>query len=106
MIHVKKIENIITSKIKTGYYPELVTPETMKLLRSTTSKVTKDENGEYVVYSEVTEVVLIHCNIVSNDYQEDARVLHTFIRNKSFGQLLDISPNNFIFLKTFSPEFS
>ena len=106
MIHVKKIENIITSKIKTGYYPELVTPETMKLLRSITSKVTKDENGEYVVYSEVTEVVLIHCNIVSNDYQEDARVLHTFIRNKSFGQLLDISPNNFIFLKTFSPEFS
>ena len=78
MIHVKKIENIITSKIKTGYYPELLTPETMKLLRSTTSKITKDENGEYVVYSEVTEVVLIHCNIVSNDYQEDASLAYIY----------------------------
>ena len=55
---------------------------------------------------EITEVVLIHCNIVNNDYQQDSRVLYTFVPNKSFGQLLDISPKNFIFLKTFDSEFS
>ena len=55
---------------------------------------------------EITEVVLIYCNIVNNDYQQDSRVLYTFVPNKSFGQLLDISPKNFIFLKTFDSEFS
>ena len=54
----------------------------------------------------IAEVVLIHCNIVNNDYQQDSRVLHTFVPNKSFGQLLDISPKNFIFLKTFNSELS
>ena len=55
---------------------------------------------------EITEVVLIYCNIVNNDYQQDSRVLYTFVPNKSFGQLLDISPKNLIFLKTFNSEFS
>ena len=55
---------------------------------------------------EITEVVLVHYNIVSNNYQQDSRVLYTFIPNKSFGQLLHISPKNFIFLKTFNSEFS
>ena len=55
---------------------------------------------------EITEVVLVHCNIVKNDYQQDSRVLYAFVRNKSFGQLLDISPEKFIFLKTFGSEFS
>ena len=55
---------------------------------------------------ENTELVLIHCNIVNNDYQQDSRVLYTFVSNKSFDQLLDISPKNFIFLKTFNSEFS
>ena len=55
---------------------------------------------------EITEVVLIHSNIVNNDYQQDSRVLYTFVPNKSFGQLLDISPKNFTFLKTFNSEFS
>ena len=54
---------------------------------------------------EITEVVLVHCNIVNNNYRENSRVLYTFIPNKSFGQLLDISPKNFIFLKLFSSEF-
>ena len=54
---------------------------------------------------EITEVVLIHRNIVNNDYQQDSRVLYTFIPNKSFGQLLDISPNNFIFLKILTQNF-
>ena len=55
---------------------------------------------------EFTEVVLIHCNIVNNDYQQDPRVLYTFVPNKSFGKLLDISPINFIFLRAFNSEFS
>ena len=55
---------------------------------------------------EITEVVLIHCNIVNNDYQQDSKVLYTFVPNKSFGQLLDMSPKNFTFLKTFNSEFS
>ena len=97
MIYVNKIENRITFKIKIGYHLELLTPETMKLLGSTKSKITKDENGENVPHLEITEVVSIHCNIVSNDYQQHSRILYTFAPNKSFDQLLDNSPNNFIF---------
>ena len=62
----------------------------MKLLGSTEGKITKDKNGENVLYLEVTEVVLVHCNNGNNDYQQDSRVLYTFIPNKSFGQLLDV----------------
>ena len=84
-------------KVKTGYYLELLTTETIKLLRSTKSKITKDKNGENVPHLEITEVVLAHCNIVSNDYQHDSRVLYTFIPNKSLGQLLDVSPKKLYF---------
>ena len=92
--------------IKTGYYLELLTPETMKLLGSIRSKITKDVNGENVPHLEITEVALAHCNIVNNDYQQDSKVLNTFVPNKSFGQLLDISSKNFIFLETFDSVFS
>ena len=92
--------------IKAGYYCELLTPETVKLLGSTKSKKTKDKNGENVPHLEITEVVLVDCEIVYSDYQQDSRVLHTILSNKSFGQLLDISPKNFMFLKTSSWEFS
>ena len=68
----------------------------MKLLGSTKSKIFKDEYGENAPHLEITEVVLINCNIVNNDYQQDSRVLYTFIPNKSFGQLLDISTKKFI----------
>ena len=78
----------------------------MKLLGSSKSKTTKDENGENMPHLEITEVVLIYCNIVNNDYQQDSRVLYTFVFNKSFGQLLDISPKICIFLKAFNSEFS
>ena len=64
----------------------------MKLLGSTTSKITKDENGENVPYLEITEAVLAHCNVVNNISQKNSRVLYTFVLNKSLGQLLDISP--------------
>ena len=70
----------------------------MKLLGSTKSKITKNENSENVPDLEITEVVLIHCN-VTNSYQQNLRILQTFAPYKSFGQLLDISPKNFIFLK-------
>ena len=79
-------------------------PETMTLLGNTKSKITKDENGENVPNLKITELVLIHCNIVNNDYKQNLRVLHTFVSNKSFGQLLDISPKKIIFLKTFDSE--
>ena len=104
-IYVNKIENRVTFKIKDGYSLELLTPETMKLLGSTKNKITKDKNGENVPHLEITEVVLVHCNIVNNDYQQDSRVLYTFVPNKPFGSLSEISPTNHIFLKTFNSEY-
>ena len=105
-IYINKIENTITFRTKTGYYLELLTSETMKLLGSTKSKITKNENVENVSYLEITEEVLMHCNVVNNSYQQNSIVLYTFVSNKSLGQLLNISPGNFIFLKTFDLEFS
>ena len=78
----------------------------MKLLGSIKSKIAKDKNAENLPNLKITKIVLVHCNIVNNDYQQDSRVLYIFIPTKSFGQLLDISPQNFILLKTFDPEFS
>ena len=77
----------------------------MKLLGSTKSKVTKDENGENVPYLEITEVVLIHYNVVNDSYQQNSRVLYIFVPNKSLNLLLHISPNNFIFLTLTSLGF-
>ena len=68
----------------------------MKLLGSTENKIAKDKNGEYVLHLEVTEVVLVHCNIVNNDYRQDLRVLYSFVPNKPFRSLLEISPTNYI----------
>ena len=69
----------------------------MKSLGRTLSKITKDKNGKNVPHLEITEVVLMHCNIVNNNYQHDSTVLFTFIANKSFDQLLEISPKVYIF---------
>ena len=77
----------------------------MKLLGSTVSKINKDKNGENVPHLEVAELVLVHCNLVNNDYQQDSRILYTFVPNKTFGSLLEISPTNHVFLKTFNSEF-
>ena len=104
-IYVNKIENRLTFKIKDGYTLELLTPETIKLLGSTKNKITKDKNGENVPHLDITEVVLVHCNIVNNDYQQDSRVLYTFLPNKPFGILLEISATNHIFLKIFNSEY-
>ena len=97
-MYINRIENRITFKIKNGYYLELLTPETMKLLGSTESKITKDKNGENVPHLEIVELVLVHCNLVNNDYQQDSRILYTFVPNKAFCSLLEILlPNHFFF---------
>ena len=75
-MYINRTENRITFKIKNGYYLELLTPETMKLLGSTENKINKDKNGENVLHLEVVELVLVHCNFVSNDYQQDSRILY------------------------------
>ena len=98
-IYVNKTENRITFRIRNGYSLELLTPETMKLLGSTENKMTKGKNGKNVPH------LVVHCNIVNNDYQQDLRVLNTFVPNKPFGSLLEMSPTNHIFLRTFNSEF-
>ena len=82
-IYVKKIESRITFKIKTEHYVELLIPETIKLLRNIEKKIIKMKNVRHL---EIIEVLLVHCNIVSNEYQHDSRVLYIFVLDKSFGQ--------------------
>ena len=96
-IYVNKFENRVTFKINNGYSLELLTPETMKVLGSSENKITKDKNGENVSHLEITEVVLVQCDIANNDYRQDSRVLYTFVPYKPFGSLLEISPTNHIF---------
>ena len=86
------------------YSLELLTSEIMKLLGSTENKITKDKNSENVPYHEIKEVVIVHCNIVNNGYQQDSMVVYTFAPNKPFGSLVEISPTNHIFLKIFNSE--
>ena len=76
----------------------------MKLLRSAESKITKDKNGENVPHLEIVKLVLVLSNFVNNDYQQDSRILYTFVPNKPFGSLLEVSPTNNLFLKTFNSE--
>ena len=65
----------------------------MKLVGSTQTKIIKDKNGKYVPHLEITEVVLVYCNFINNDYQQDSRMLYTFVPNKPFGSLSEISPS-------------
>ena len=106
MIYSNKIKNRIVFKIKNGYELELLIPETMKLLGSTKKVVDKDKNGEYVPKLESVEVVLVHCNLVKNDYQHASKVLFSFAPNKTFGQLLNISPHVFTMINTINTELS
>ena len=77
-------------------------------MKSENSKTTKPHflDNENVSSLEITEVVLVHCNIVNNDYQQDLRVLYTFVPNKPFGNLLEIAPPNFIPVKTIEVWFT
>ena len=76
-IGINKIENRIIFRVKAGYYLKLLTFETMKLLQSTKSKISKDKNLKNVFHLEITEVVLVHCNIISNYYQQYLRVIYS-----------------------------
>ena len=104
-IYPNKIKNRIVFKIKTGYKLELLTPETMRLLGSTKKDVDSDKNSENVPKLESVEVVLVHCNLVNNSYQQASKVLFTFVPNKQFGQLITISPHSLTMLKTTNSEF-
>ena len=99
-IYVNKMVNRITTGIKNWCSLEILTPEKKKkLLESTENKITKDKSSEIVPHLEITEVVLVHWNIVNNDYQQDSRVLYTFVPSKPFGSLSEISPTNHIFFE-------
>ena len=106
LIYANTINNRIVFKIKTGYKFELLSKETTKLLGSTKDIIASDKNSENVPRLENVEVVLVHCNLVSISYQQVSRVLFTFVPNKQYGQLISISPNSLIFLKTTNAEFS
>ena len=105
-IYSNKIKKRIVFKIKNGYKLQLLTPEAMKLLGSTKDVVDKDRNSENVPKLESGEVVLVHCNLVKNDYQHASNVLFSFVPNKQFGQLLNISLHVFIMMNTVNTEFS
>ena len=104
-IYPNKIKHRIVFKIKTGHKLELLSPETMKLLGSTKKDVDKDKDGEDVPKLESVEVVLVHCNLVNNSYQQASKVLFTFVPNKQFGQLITISPHVLTMLKITNAEF-
>ena len=105
-IYPNKIKNRIVFKIKTGYKLELLTTETMRLLGSTKKDADADKNSENVPKLESVEVVLVHCNLVKNDYQHTSKVLFSFVPNKQFGQLINISPNTLTMMNTVNTEFS
>ena len=94
--YINKTENRIAFKITSGYSVERLTLETMKLLGSTEDKITKDKNGEDALHLETAEVVLVHCSFFNNDYQQDSRVLYTFVPNKPFGSLLSFSCKSYL----------
>ena len=105
LIYAKTTNNRIVFKIKSGYKLELLSKEAMKLLGSTKDTIDADKNSENVPKLENAEVVLVHCNLVNNAYQQHSRVLFTFVPTKQYGQLISISPKSLIFLKTMNTKF-
>ena len=106
LIYANTINNRIVFKIKSGYKLELLSKETMKLLGSTNNIIDSDKNSENVPGLENVEVVLVHCNLVNNSYQQHSRVLFTFVPTKKYGKLISVSPHSLVFLKTMNTEFS
>ena len=105
-IYTNKIKNRIIFKIKIGCKLKLLSNETMTLLGSTKKDVHQEKDGEDVPKLESVEVVLVHCNLVNNNYQQASKVLFTFVANKQFGQLINISPHSLTMLNTTNTEFS
>ena len=106
LIYTNTINNRIVFKINSQYKLELLSKETMKLLGSTKDIIDADKNSENVPKLENVEVVLAHCNLVNNAYQQHSRVLFTFVPTKQYGQLISISPHSLVFLKTMNTDFS
>ena len=102
---MNKIKSRIVFKIRTGYKLELLTKETMKLLGSSKKK-DKDKDGENVPKSDYVDTALMHCNLVSSNYQQASKVLITFVPDKNFGQLIIVEPKSLTMLKTLNAEFS
>ena len=100
------MNNGIVFKIKSRYKLELLSKETMKLLGSTKDTTDADKNSENVPKLENVKVVLVHCNLVNNAYQQYSRVLFTFVQTKQYGQLISISPHSLVFLKTMNTDFT
>ena len=106
LIYANTINNRIVFKIKSRYKLELLSKETMKLLGSTKDTIDAEKNIENIPKLENVEVVLVHCNLVNNAYQQHSRVLFTFVPTKQYGQLISISPHSLVFLKTMKTDFS
>ena len=85
LVYVNEINNGIAFKIKSGYKLELLSKETMKLLRSSTDTIDGDKNSELVPKLKNVDLVLVHCNVVNNSYQQASKVLFTFVPNKKYG---------------------
>ena len=100
-IYVNEIRSRIVFKVKTGYKLEI-----MLLLGSSKKVIDKNKDGEIVPRSEAVEVVLVQCNLVNNNDQQESKVFFTFVRNKQFGQLITITPYSLTMLKTTNAEFS
>ena len=100
---MNKIKNRIAFKIKAGYKLKSLTSETMKLFGSKQKDVDKDED---IPKLEFVEVVLVHCNLVKNNYQHASKILCTFAPNKQFGKLINISPHSLTMMNTVNTEFS
>ena len=106
LIYVNEINNRIVFKISSGYKLELFSKETMRLLGSSTDTVDGDKNSELVPKLKNVDLVLVHCNLVNNSYQQASKVLFTFLPNKRYGKLITVSPETLIMLKTVNTEFS
>ena len=106
LIYVNKINNRIVFKIKSGYKLELLSKETMRLLGNSADTIDDHKNSELVPKLESVDLVLVHCNLVNNSYQQSSKILFTFVPNKRYGQLITVSSNSLIMLKTIKTEFS
>ena len=105
-IYLNKIKDRVVFKIKTGYKLELLSEETMQLLGSSKKDIDQNKDEEIVSRLETVEVVLVHYNVVKNNYQQASKVLFTFVPNKQFGQLTTITTHSLTMLKTTNAEFS
>ena len=105
-IFINKIKNRLVFQIKTGYKLELLSPEATKLLESAKKDVDQDKDGENVPKLESIEVVLVHCNLVNNNYQQASKVLFTFVSDKQFGQSIPIAPHSLTMLKLLMQNFN